>query len=94
MGKYFPRIIKMIKGLEVKSGEVLLLNKEEFFSSKWNKKMCVLILRNSKNKHHKILSSASEPFFVKQLAELFKLDKKELINILHPKQKEDKDGDK
>lgn len=94
MGKYTQTIKRMIKGLEIKSGEILLLNREEFFSERWNKKVKVLVLKNSKNKKHKILSSASEPIFIQRLAELFKLDKKELIDILHPKQKEDKDGDK
>lgn len=90
MGKYAKTINKLIKAIELKTGVTLLLNREEFFSKKLDKKINVIVLNNSKKK--KIFSSASEIKFLKYLANIFKLDKKELINILHPKQKDDKAG--
>ncbi len=83
MGKYLKSIKKVIKGMEQKTGLILLLSRQEVFSSEKERKFYILKLRCTKNKKD-ILSSASEPAFLRQLVELFKLDRKELMRKLQP----------
>ncbi|EHR38706.1 hypothetical protein GXM21_07045 [Megamonas funiformis] len=83
MGKYLKSIKKVIKAMEQKTGLILLLSRQEIFSPEKERKFYILKLRCIKNKKD-ILSSASEPVFLRQLVELFKLDRKELMRKLQP----------
>lgn len=74
--------------MEVKSGLILLLTRQEFYSDKHDKKITVLSLRCGNDKYHTVYSSANEGLFLEHLAELFKLDKQELVKILLTKRKE------
>ena len=82
MGVYLKTIKKLIKGMEVKTGLILLLTRREFYSDKHDKKITVLSLRHGNKKSNVIYSSANEGLFLKHLAELFKLDGQELTRVL------------
>lgn len=89
MGRYLRTINKIVQGLEVKSGEILLFGRQQIYSKEKQAKFYLLTLRVARKKAHNIIAAYSEPSFLQQAAELIKLDKKELLDILLERKERD-----
>lgn len=82
MGKYLRTIQRMVKGLEVKSGEILLFGRQQVYSKEKKIKFHVLTLQVARKKARKIITAYSEPQFMEQAAALLQMDRRELIDVL------------
>ena len=82
MGRYLKMINRVVQGLEVKSGQILLLNRQQVYSKEKRQKFYLLSLKVARKNARNIITSGSEAKFLIQAAELIKMDKRELIDLL------------